>query len=353
MGLEEFIADSQEARFYKRGSDHSVTCGLCARKCSIEPGEAGFCGMRYNDGGKLLSLAHGRVAAVHLAPSELKPFFHFYPGALWLSVGTIGCNLKCRGCQNWHFAHSEAYPGLLSTQKMTGRELAELADKAACAGLSFTYNEPTVWLEYTIEASRAARDLGLLTTYVSNGLMSTEPLKELLEVISAFRFDVKGFSSETYKKLAGPTDWQQVKKNAELVAKKGIHLEIITNIVPGVSDDEAELAGLAAWIRKKLGRHVPWHVTRFRPAYTMMDVPPTPLDTLEKAHQIGTKAGLDFVYIGNVPGHPNESTYCPKCGRVLIQRQGLIIAKVDLDGNRCRGCGQEVNIVGAPEEVEA
>ena len=268
---------------------------------------------------------------------------------MWLSLGTIGCNLKCPGCQNWHLAHSAPEPALLSTEYMTTEHLTWMAERALCVGLSFTYNEPTVWLEYTLDAARMALKRNLLSTYVSNGMMATEPLKALLEVIAAFRFDIKGFSKKTYEAVASPVNFQQVKRNARLVAESSVHLEIVTNIVPGRNDDIKELSRLASWIKNELGQHVPWHVTRFHPSYMFSDIPPTPIETLEQAHNAGKEAGLDFVYIGNVPGHPAESTVCPRCGKTVIQRQGISIFSKKLDGSLCKYCGQDIHIIGPPE----
>ncbi len=350
--LKQFISKSPEARFYTPGKNGSVTCGLCAKRCTIPPGQTGFCGVRYNNDGKLRSLVYGRVAAIHLAPSELKPFFHFYPGAFWLSLGTIGCNLKCPGCQNWHLAHSQADPALLSTQEMTPEHVTELAQRSLCEGLSFTYNEPTVWLEFTLDAAKAAREKDLLSTYVSNGMMTTEALEALLGCIAAFRLDIKGFSEKTYNALASPGDWEQVKANAKLLAGSPAHLEIVTNVIPGKNDDPGELAELAAWIKSELGAHTPWHITRFHPSHELSHISPTPLDTLENAHDAAQQAGLEFVYIGNVPGHTAESTYCPQCASVVIGRHGIAITEVNLDGSRCASCGREIGIVGAPESTQ-
>ena len=349
MNHDELISESPEAGYYAAGEKGIVNCLLCAKKCVIKPGETGFCGVRHNHDGKLRSLVHGRVAAIHVAPSEIKPFFHFYPGALWLSLGTIGCNLRCPGCQNWHLAHSRPNPALLSTEEMTAEHVADVAERALCVGLSFTYNEPTVWLEYTLEAAKAARDRNMLSTYVSNGMMSEEALKALLGSIAAFRFDVKAFSKKTYEAIANPGDWEQVKRNAVAVAGSSAHLEIVTNVTPGINDDPGELAELAAWIKSELGADTPWHVTRFHPSHEFSNVPPTPLDVLEKIHKIGKDVGLDFVYIGNVPGHPAESTYCPKCESLVIERKGILLTHIALDGNRCGHCGCELNIIGPPE----
>jgi pyruvate formate lyase activating enzyme len=349
MPIQDYLSTAREAKFYRRGKKRSVTCTLCVKNCTIEPGKTGFCGVRYNDGGKLMSLSYGRIAAIHIAPSEIKPFYHFYPGALWLSLGTMGCNLKCPGCQNWYLAHSQADPGFLSTEIMSPERVVEIAQSALCAGLSFTYNEPTVWLEFTLDAARAAARKNLLSTYVSNGMMGKKALQALLKVVDAFRFDVKGFSKKAYEATAGPCDWEQVKRNAELVAKKQIHLEIVTNITPGKNDDTGELAELAAWIKSELGPQVPWHITRFHPSHKFEEIPPTPLETLEKIHEIGKKAGLEFVYIGNVFGHPAESTYCPQCGNVLIRRQGILITDIALEGGKCANCGRQIPIIGPPE----
>ena len=305
--------------------------------------------MRYNENGKLISLVHGRIAAMRLAPSELKPFYHYYPGLLWLSIGTLGCNLKCPGCQNWHLSQSPAHPGLLSTDSMTAKRVAEIADLAHCAGISFTYNEPTVWLEYTAECSKAAKERNLLSTYVSNGMMSDKALDSLIGNVSAFRFDIKGFSEKSYNFMPNPSDWKQVLRNSKAVFESNTHLELVTNIIPGLNDDTTELQDLAEWIKSELGAEVPWHLTKFHPSHKFVYVEPTPLQTLERIRNIAMESGLQYVYIGNEPGHPAESTYCPSCKSKVIGREGMAITSTQIESGSCKKCGYHINVIGAPE----
>lgn len=255
----------------------------------IPEGDSGFCRTRLNKGGKLYTLDYGMVSTLAVAPIEKKPFFHFYPGSRWLSLGTLGCNFRCPGCQNWEIAHARVCK---SGEKKTGRaaeylsaqEMILMAKDRGCKGLSFTYNEPTVWFEYTLDCSKLAKEHDLLTNYVTNGFITSEALDEIGPYLDAFRVDVKGFSEKFYREFLGLSDFRGILEATKRARFKWkMHVEIITNIIPGFSDDESRLRGIAEWIANELGPATPWHVTRFVPHLKLSHIPYTPIDTLERA----------------------------------------------------------------------
>jgi pyruvate formate lyase activating enzyme len=332
----------KEAWFYERVGD-VIECRVCPRLCRIPEGAVGFCQTRVAVGGKLFSLAYGRVAAMHISPSEIKPFFHYLPGALWLSVGTLGCNFRCPGCQNYHLAHS-GKDDFDSVELVSPEELVRIAKERKTSGLSFTYNEPTVWLEYTVDCAKLAKEKGLLVTCVTNGFISKEALSLLLAYLDAARIDVKGFSGKTYKKIANTENFRAVLDTAETMKTAGKHIEIVTNLTPGYNDDENELKELANWVRASLGENTPWHITRFYPYLKLSRISATPLESLLRAREIGLSAGLRFVYLGNVPGHEAENTFCPKCGEKVIERYGCALVKTNLIGSRCAFCSEDISI---------
>ena len=310
----------------------------------------GYCFTRENRDGKLYTLIYGKVSTRHIAPIEIKPLFHFYPGSKWFSLGTLGCNFRCLGCQNWEIAHYKSKVQALPkgslrdkskvTEYLSPEEVVRLAKENGCKGLSFTYNEPTIWFEYTLDCARLAKKKGLLSNYVNNGYITPEALDMIGPYLAAFRVDIKGFSDKFYKWLANVGDFKgilEVTKRAK--DKWKMHIEIVTNIIPGHSDDEKQLRGIANWIYEKLGEDTPWHVTRFIPYLQLSHLFPTPVATLERAQRIGKEAGLKFVYLGNVPGHELENTYCPKCGRLLIRRLNYAILEYHIKkGLRPRLC---------------
>ena len=328
-----------EAILWEPAGEGRVRCRVCRRRCVIPPGGRGFCRVRENRGGRLVALTYGRVAALHVAPIEVKPLFHFYPGTMWLSVGSLGCNFRCPGCQNWQIAHAE--PGEAAREIEPG-ELVELAVRHGCKGLSWTYNEPTVWLEYTIDAGRKARERGLLANYVTNGFATPEALEAVAPYLDAYRVDIKAFDTQTYRRLANTDDLDGVLDSA-LRAKRlhGLHVECVTNVVPGYNDAPDQLRALARWISTELGPDTPWHVTRFIPHLDLSDVPATPVATLERARSIGLAEGLRFVYLGNVPGHEGENTWCDGCGALLIER-GRGVVKNRLRDGHCPECDRSI-----------
>lgn len=333
----------KEALLYQR-LNGKVRCEVCQRRCLIAEGERGFCRTRLNRAGKLYSLIYAKVSSVSINPIEKKPVFHFYPGSLWLSMGSLGCNFLCPGCQNWEIAHAEVdlYPEL--TEEVSPEEAIRMAKSRDCLGISWTFNEPTLWFEYTLEGARLAKKEGLYTNYVTNGYMTEEALDTLGPYLDVFRVDVKGFSKDTYRKIARLKDFLGILSVTERALHKwGMHVEVVTNIIPTFNDSEEELRGIASWIKKSLGEDVPWHVTRFHPYLHLSHLSPTPISRLERARKIGLDEGLHYVYIGNVPGHPGENTYCPRCKRLLIERFVYNITLHDFDDGKCLGCGYSIS----------
>ena len=335
-----------DERHFKRSilqlplEENKVKCGICQRGCIIPDGGIGFCGTRVNRSGVLYSNIYGLVSVMMVSPIEKKPFYHFYPGSKWLSLGSYGCNFKCPGCQNWNISHvSPDESGRFTSPE----EVVDLTIEKGCKGISWTYNEPTLWLEYTIDTAKIAKERGLMTTYVTNGYFTKEALNLIGPFLDACRVDIKGFSKESYRKVANITEWMDILKVVEKMKKKwGIHAEIITNIIPTLNDDPEIFRGIAGWIRDSLGKETPWHVTRFHPHLDLSHLPDTPIETLEMAHSIGKGEGLDYIYLGNVPGHGLEDTYCPRCGNVLIKRDIFKIVKNRVKENKCPDCGREI-----------
>ncbi len=316
-----------------------IRCRVCRRRCAIGPGKRGFCLTRENHDGQLVSLTWGLVAAMHLSPIEVKPLFHFYPGSQWLSMGSLGCSFRCPGCQNWELAHSRVDESDRAAELIEPARLVELAIARRAKGLSWTYNEPTLWLEYTIEASRLGRERGLLANYVTNGYITPEGLDAVAPFLDAYRVDIKAFSRHAYQSLANIADFEGVLESAERAKRvHGLHVECVTNIVPGFNDDEAQLRSLADWIVALLGADTPWHVTRFVPHLDLRHVPTTPVATLERARAIGLERGLQYVYLGNVPGHPAEDTHCHACDALLIERRHHTAVCKRLAAGRCPDC---------------
>ena len=260
-----------------------------------------MCGVRENKKGKLYSLIYEKACSVAADPIEKKPLYHFHQGSRVLSLGTYGCNMRCGHCQNWQIAHTNEGP----TDEIPPEQLVSLAKKNKCDGVAWTYNEPTIWFEYALDGAKLVKEAGLYTVFVTNGYINQEPLDMIAPYIDAYRVDVKGFNNDLYFKLAKIKDFSPVLKAAEREKKKWQkHVEIVTLVIPTINDDEKQLNGIANWIAGSLGTDTVWHVTRFFPYLEFKHLPPTPVETLEKAQAIGTGAGLKHVYLGNVPNHP-------------------------------------------------
>jgi len=335
----------QEAYLYEKLPGSRVRCNICQWRCTINPDKLGVCRVRRNIDGVLYALNYAEVSSVAVDPIEKKPLFHFFPGSQVFSLGTWGCNFHCQDCQNWQISCVEPIPEEGGSRTLSPEASIELAKREHCQGIAWTYNEPTIWFEYTFDGAMLARENNLYTVYVTNGYITPEALDMIGPYLDAYRVDVKGFSDRLYRELAKVSKWRGVLELAERAQHKwGMHVEVVTNIIPTMNDDDEQLEGIAVWIRDRLGELTPWHVNRFYPQYQMLDLPPTPVATLEHACAIGRKAGLRFVYTGNVPGHGNENTVCYSCGNLNIKRVGYHTEIIGLKDSRCKFCGADLNM---------
>ncbi|MDO8637367.1 MAG: AmmeMemoRadiSam system radical SAM enzyme, partial [Dehalococcoidia bacterium] len=290
------------------------------------------------------NMNYGIVSSIAVDPIEKKPLYHFLPGTLCFSLGTLGCNFHCQHCQNWEISCSTPSEVGRGTQRVPPELAIQLAKQHHCAGITWTYNEPTIWFEYTYDSAKLARANNLYTGYVTNGYITPEALDTIGPYLDAFRVDIKGFTDNFYRILTGIPHHRGILEVTQRAQEKwGMHVEIITNIIPTMNDDDEQLLGIATWIKNKLGELTPWHITRFYPIYKLTHLPPTPVSTLEHAWEIGKKAGLRFVYLGNVTGHQAENTTCYSCGKTIIERIGYQIKIMGLDDSRCRSCGANLN----------
>ena len=333
-----------EAMLYEKLPGSAVRCHVCQWRCVIQPGKYGLCRVRHNHEGTLEILNYGEVSSVAADPIEKKPLFHFHPTSQAFSLGGWGCNFHCKHCQNWQISHQTPEEGGRSSQVISPKEAIRLAKQYRCDGIAWTYNEPCIWLEYTLDSAKLAKKENLYTVYVTNGFFTEEALDIMGPYLDAWRVDLKGFSDSLYQGLAKVIKWRKILDVAKRAQDKwGMHVEVVTNIIPTLNDDDGQLAGIANWIRDELGELTPWHVTRFYPHYQMQHLPPTPVSTIERAAEIGRKAGLRFIYVGNIPGHAGENTICYSCGKLVVERVGYHTKIVGLDGSRCRFCGAELN----------
>ena len=328
------------AQFWKSLPHGHVQCRLCSQFCNIPPGERGFCGVRANDGnGALCSMVESGVAALNLDPVEKKPLYHYLPGSMTLSFGTPGCNFACSFCQNASLAHEARDQGRVRLQKATAQSLVEEAGRCGAASLAFTYNEPTVFFELMAETADLARQAGLGALLVSNGFQSPDSLEALRGRIQAANIDLKSFREEFYREYC-KARLAPVLDNLKTLRACGCWLEVTTLLIPGRNDSSEELRELARFIAQELGQEVPWHISRFRPAFRMQDIPPTPLADMERAARIGQEEGLRFVYLGNVIQDAFAATFCPGCGRKLLSRLGYRVTGLPFDG-QCP-CGERI-----------
>ncbi len=331
------------AKFWKPVNG-KVECYLCPVGCELKEGQVGSCGVRVNHGGKLYTYTYGSLISAAIDPVEKKPLFHFYPGHKTLTIATPGCNLHCKGCQNWEISQvpkGEVFKNRFYEETMVPPELiVEKALEEGCESISYSYSDPTIFAEYMIDVAKLAKEKGLKNIMVTAGYINPEPLEEIDRFMDAYSIDIKFFSDESYRRYSKGR-LQPVLDTIKFVFGKGKWVELTTLIVPRYLD-EKQIRGIAEWIAEELATWVPWHLSRFFPYYKATDLPPTPVDDLEKAYRIGKEAGLLYVYVGNLVGNKHESTFCPKCGNEVIGRHGYLITKVDLEGNLCGRCGYEI-----------
>ncbi len=334
--VDELTAPS-EALFWAREPDGSVVCRLCAHRCRIHPGLRGICGVRKNVAGALITLVADRIVAAHADPIEKKPFFHFLPGRLAYSIATVGCNLRCRFCQNWEIAQwPREGSGPVPGEPTTPRAIVAAARTAGCDVIAHTYTEPTIFFELALATSRLAVETGLRNVFVTNGYMTAEALALVAPVLHGANVDLKSFSDRYYRKVCSAT-LAPVLATIRRMRERFIWVEVTTLLVPGRNDADEELGALARWLAS-VDRDMPWHVSAFYPTYHMTDVPPTTVEALHRAARIGRKAGLRYVYTGNVPGDPFENTACPECSRWLVRRGGFTVTENRVEDGRCPVC---------------
>ncbi|MFW6334542.1 MAG: AmmeMemoRadiSam system radical SAM enzyme [Desulfosalsimonas sp.] len=335
-----------EARLYEKQEENKVRCGLCSHRCIIKDGSRGICSVRQNREATLYTLVYDRIIARNVDPIEKKPLFHFYPSSLAYSIGTAGCNFRCRFCQNADIAHMAAdHKGRIMGKAFTPGQIAEEAEITGCRSIAYTYTEPTVFFELAFDAARIAHDRGIKNVFVTNGYMTRQALEEINPFLDAANVDLKAFTDEFYKNYCGAR-LKYVLEALENMKRLGIFLEVTTLLIPGLNDDEKELKSLAGYLVSELGKDTPWHVSRFHPTYRLTDRPSTPVETLKKAREIGMAEGLRYVYTGNVPGQATESTYCHHCGVCIIERRGFAVVENRVRENRCPECDTPVEGVG-------
>ena len=326
-----------------------VQCNLCPLRCIIAEGERGHCRVRENRGGRLYSMVYGNPCAVHVDPIEKKPFYHFLPGAQALSLATAGCNLRCLYCQNWSI--SQVPPEKSRNVDLPPEEVVRRSLQANAPVIAYTYSEPTVFYEYMLDSARMAREASLRNVVVSAGFINPEPLRELCRVVDGIKIDLKAYDEEFYRKVCS-AELAPVLRTLQIIHEMGVHLEIVNLVVPTLNDSLEQLRALARWVRGELGPDVPLHFTRFSPTYKLTNLPPTPVETLERARNMGLEEGLRFVYVGNVPGHPGDNTICPACGRIIIERRGFVVLGFHLRSGSCEYCGEPIPGVWWPSVTE-
>lgn len=336
----------REARFWGRLEDNKVRCHLCHKRCPIADGGFGACGVRYNEGGTLYTLVYGLLTAANVDPIEKKPLMHFHPGSAVFSISTAGCNFMCAFCQNWTLSQSRRDE--IFGEYIEPEELVKLAKKTGSDGISYTYNEPTIFYEYMYDVAKLAKREGLFNTMVTNGYMTEEALDELSKYMDAATVDFKGGGNKTfYVKFMGVHDPEPIFSTISEMARKGIFVEVTNLVVPKYGEDPADVRRVARWIVENLGAETPFHLLRFYPHYRLSYLPPTDVATLEKLARAAMDEGLRHVYLGNIPGHRLEHTYCPRCGQLVVRRYGFYIVEWNLKpGNLCPKCGYRLNIVG-------
>lgn len=330
----------KEAMVYERLENGEVRCRLCGHSCLIHPGRKGICAVRENRDGTLYSLVYSKVISLNIDPIEKKPLYHFLPGSSSLSLATVGCNFRCKHCQNYEISqypreHMSVIPG----RSMSPEDIVEAAVQNGCESISYTYTEPTIFFEFAYDCSKLAREKGIRNVFVSNGYTSPEATRLIAPYLDANNIDLKG-SDVFYRDICG-AKVGPVKDTIRLMKELGVWVEVTTLIIPGLNDSDRDLTEIVEFIAS-VDPSIPWHVSRFHPMYKMTDRPSTPVPSIKKAMEIGMNAGLKYVYIGNVPGEPGENTVCPKCRELLVRRVGYTIFEKNITDRKCSNCGSVI-----------
>jgi pyruvate formate lyase activating enzyme len=325
-----------EAKYYDKLSNKKIQCKLCPRQCTIDNLERGYCGVRENRNGIYYTLVHSQACTYHIDLIEKKPLFHFLPSTEAFSFATVGCNVECKFCQNWQI--SQIRPEQTKNYYIPPSDIADTGRKNYCKSIAYTYSEPVIFYEYMYDTILAGKKQGLKSVMISNGYINPDPLKKLCEVIDAIKIDLKAFTDAFYKNYV-KGELKPILNTLEEIKKSNVWLEIVYLVIPTLNDKEDEFKQLAKWIATNLGYDVPIHFTRFYPQYKLQNLPPTPVNTLERAKQICDAQGLHYVYIGNVPGNPGENTICPRCKNKVIERAGYTVKNIDIKKSLCGNCG--------------
>jgi pyruvate formate lyase activating enzyme len=324
-----------EARYYKKHPDREIECQLCPRLCKLGDKERGYCGVRQNDGGTYYTLVYGKACSANVDPIEKKPFFHFLPGTDAFSIATAGCNVNCKFCQNWQISQVRAEQ--VPHTDLPPEEVAAAAERNRCPSIAYTYTEPIVYYEYMYDSAVAARKKGLRNCVVTAGHIQPEPLQELLKVVDAVKIDLKSFRQDFYKEYVRG-DLQPVLDSIKAVGRSKVWLEIVYLVIPTLNDRGEDIRNMCRWLVKEVGPDIPLHFSRFYPMYLIKNLPPTPISTLENLRAIALEEGVHYAYMGNVPGHEGENTYCPRCRSVVIERFGMQVKSISLSKGACRTC---------------
>ena len=325
--------------FFTSLSGGEIQCDLCPKRCRVSKGKRGACRVRENRDGKYYSLVYGNPCAVHLDPIEKKPFFHVLPATTSFSLATVGCNFQCKFCQNWEI--SQASPEDVYSYDIPPEMIVTKAKEVGAHSVAYTYVEPTIFYEYMVDICHLVKKEGLLNVYHSNGFINPEPLRNLCKVTDAANIDLKGFTEAFYRDLCSG-ELNPVLETLKTLKKEKVHLEITNLVIPTQNDEMSGIKEMCLWVRKELGADTPIHFSRFYPLYKLRSLPPTPVSTLEKARSVALSVGLEYVYIGNIPGHEGEHTFCPKCKKLLIQRIGYMVGENHLKGGKCNYCGKPI-----------
>jgi len=316
-----------------------IQCELCPRQCRVPKGKRGYCRVRENRGGKYYSLVYGNPCAIHLNPIEMEPFFHVLPGTKSLSIATAGCNFDCKFCENWEIALS--FPEDVYGHDIPPEMMVKRAKKMRVHSIAYTYAEPVVFYEYMLDTATSAKKEGLLNVIHTNGFINTEPLRDLCKVVDAAQIDLKGFTDSFYSELCSG-ELAPVLETLKTLRLEKTHLEITNLIIPTKNDEMSKVREMCLWVKRELGADTPIHFSRFYPLHRLRRLPPTPISMLEKAREVAFSSGLEYVYIGKVPGHEAWNTYCPRCKKVIIQRTGYMIGEMHLNEGKCEYCGNPV-----------
>ncbi len=332
----------REAMLYTKLDDGLVRCALCAHRCTIKEGRLGICGVRQNLGGVLYTLVYAEAIAVHVDPIEKKPIFNFLPGTRSFSIATVGCNFRCRFCQNADISQAPREGFHLKAQEFPPEEVVSGAQRHGCDSIAYTYTEPTIFFEYAYDSAKLAHQEDIKNIFVTNGYMTLEALEQISPYLDAANVDLKSFDDAFYRRVCGAR-LQPVLETIEAMHQRGVWVEVTTLLVPELNDSEDEVRKIAQFIAA-VDLDIPWHISRFTPRYKMRDKSSTPIESIHRAAEIGREVGLRYVYVGNVPGDLHENTLCPSCGEVVVGRIGYHTT-LYLDGNRCASCGREIAVV--------